>query len=310
MCNRDVSMNGYGKRISGEIVDPSALHHWHDEAAEVLCRGYSDALSSGEHIPILVSSLLMRLRLATPDEVRSADVNTIGVSTDTLYVNGMAIAGPHGTLRGNTRAANAIAMHDAHHLMRFHNIRVAELFQKLREQGLIDAPGRIDASSAWKIANLVLDVVPDSFGEAGTAELSDYTQALLEDHTHRCRKILVDIIQTHCDESITPDWLAFVTQGQTITVIHALQLIIRAVANDIGNLDRSLEDVEYHFLPPEEDSIDGIRHARKRQIAIVSGTALAIGKRTELSRQCIDAESYLVAHAIELTAPEDGRRGP
>lgn len=292
MCDRDVSMNVYGKRMSDEIFDLSAVHRWHDEGAEVLSRGYSDALSSGEHIPVLVSSLLMRLRLATPDEVRSAGVGTIGVSTDKLYVNGMAIASPHGILRGNTRAANAIAMHGAHHLMRFHNIRVAELFQELKAQGLIDAPGHIDAGSAWKIANLVLDVVHDSFGEAGTAELLDYTQAMLEEHTHRCRKTLVDIIQTHCDESISPDWLALVTQGQTITAIHALRLIIRAVVRDLVDLERSLEDVEYHFLPPEDDSIDGIRHAKKQQMAIVSATALAIGKRSELSRQCIDAESY------------------
>lgn len=285
-------MNIYGKRISDEIVEPSALHHWHDEGAEVLSRGYSDALSSGEHIPILVSSLLMRLRLATPDEVRSAGVRTIGVSTDKLYANGMAIAGPHGVLRGSSRAASAIAMHCAHHLMRFHNIRVAELFHELKEQGLIDAPGHIDAGSAWKIANLVLDVVPDSFGEAGTAELSDYTQALLEDHTHRCRKTLMDIIQTHCDETISPDWLALVSQDQTITVIHALRLIIEAVTSELVDMDRLLENVEYHFLPPEDDSINGICLARNRQIAIVSAAALAIGKRSELSRQCIDAESY------------------
>lgn len=313
------------RNVAHLLDDPAAITEWHPEGQAWLQEHLLSALTIGEPIALLTSSLLMGLRSQDAATVARSGVSTIAVGDRELLVNGVAMAHPEGLIRGEPELARSVLLHEAMHIILLHSVRMTECFRNLREQGLLDAPGRTTTPTAMRIANLVLDVVVDSTAAAAIAELKSHNHTMLTEHGASMQATLGEVIDQHCDGSIDSAWLNRGVADQSLSTDDAMRRIIGALVvpppppmagggdgdgdgdgGQGGSLSDDLADVEVHVRPLEDDSPAACQNARTMTAAAVAAAGKQAGSQTALGRLCIDATEWLkppkVSWQDQLTA--------
>ena len=190
------------------LTDPEQIREYHQQGLEWYRKAIMTAVTSGQPAAIMTVTML------TPNQVTSVEdgplrwleqggTPTLGVGGNgTMIINGVFTCHPGGMIKGDSRIAQSLLLHEGIHPMMLHPTRMTRHLRNLQAAGRIGDGCVLDMQAASHLWNGVADVYDDDIGAEVAQTSGLYNSLVLTEHGEEVAEILR---QTIADYGVTLD---------------------------------------------------------------------------------------------------------